>query len=281
MADARSVVAQRRPTVEVKLASVQLRGDKTPEIDANCYDQIWLDRSILDLGTFRVSRRLPLLFDVISAPSVSPDNILIYTNIDIGLLPHFYLLIDEIFSRGADCAVINRRTISESYRDVSDLSFMIHEAGAPHQGFDCFAFRGWLRDAILPFSSCLGIGGVMKPLLYSLLAKAVNPVILLDAHATFHIGDDRTWLDPDFLDYAAFNRAEEDRVFDLLCSDALTADRLITRLQGAHVPGVFPQRLRRRVGITQDSENTPRRGSMRWLRRKIHDVLRTGFRVSR
>lgn len=269
MAAARTFARCHSPDLSVDLVSVTLPGEEVDTIGIAFTEEIRLERSILDIRTFNVPRQLPLIFDILSAPAVAPDDILVYTNIDISLTPQFYIVLAELFARGADCAVINRRTISNAYHDPDDLALMALEVGTPHPGFDCFAFRGKLRDSMVPFSSCIGIGGVMLPLLYNLLALAEAPTVLLDAHATFHIGDDKSWRKPDLGDYSAFNSAELDRVFDALQSDPEIGARLVSRLQGAHLPWVFPDRLRARVGIAPNSRGILRRGSLGWIRSRL------------
>ncbi|NIQ17178.1 MAG: hypothetical protein GTO02_23195 [Candidatus Dadabacteria bacterium] len=48
----------------------------------------------------------------------------------------------------------------------------------------------------------------MKSLIYNMVALTDKMVIIPDAHATFHIGDDRIWRDPVFREYAIHNENE-------------------------------------------------------------------------
>ena len=140
---------------------------------------------------------------------------------------------------------------------------MAGEVGEAHPGFDCFAFRGRLRDRLFRYESCVGIGGVMLPLVHQLLAQADTPVVLLDAHVTFHLGDDRSWTDTKFADYAKHNRAEIERVFDAMLAGE-HGSRMVSRLLGAHRMWVFPPRLRARAGIVEPPEPAIRTALRRW-----------------
>lgn len=220
---ARQVAAALAPQVRTRLASVVLTGESAASGDLFDEEHV-LNRSILDIGRFEKQRRLPVLIDILRAPSPADSDILVYTNADIGLVPQFYLFLRRLFARGIDCAIVNRRTISASYPDAEEIELMSAEASTPHPGFDCFAFRASLRERLVPFDSCIGIGGVMLPLLYNLLAFAEEPAIVLDAHATFHLGNDETWRSSDFNDYSAFNRRQIDHVFQTLIDNPAVSD---------------------------------------------------------
>lgn len=271
MTRARSVARQVSPQRDIRFVKVTDARDISSALIA-FDDYHKLDRAVTDLADFKIPRPLPIMMDVLTAAPVAPDDIFVFTNVDIALVPEFYGCLDAIFARGADCAIINRRTISGVYEDERDLPLMACEAGAPHPGFDCFAFRGRLRDALVPYDSCVGIGGVMLPLVHQLLARAERPVVLLDAHATYHLGNDRQWQNDDFADYAAHNRAEIDRIFQALLDEPGVRDRLLHRLAQVHQPWVFPPRLRALAGLpaVPSPRGRTRLGrAVRSLRRKL------------
>lgn len=250
MARARNVAHGAGSPVDVTFAKIT-HGDafQSPLIDF--HQAAELERSILDLGTFAIRRPLPLIMDILMAPQVAADDILIFTNVDIAVAPDFYGFVAALFARGADCAIINRRTISGAYHGPADLPIMACDVGTPHPGFDCFAMKGALRDDLMAYDSCVGIGGVMLPLVHQLLAGASKPVVLLDAHASFHLGDDKTWIDPALSDYTEHNRSEIDRVFSALIEDPDSKNRLTSRLSGAHRDWVFPNHLRQLAGVPE------------------------------
>ncbi|MEI4232525.1 hypothetical protein [Roseovarius sp. D22-M7] len=272
MTRARSVSRQLQPQLDVRFAKVTDAQDVSSSLIA-FDDHCRIDRTVTDLADFKIPRPLPIMMDVLTAVPVDPDDIFIFTNVDIALVSGFYGFIEAIFSRGTDCAIINRRTISGIYEDERDLSLMACEAGAPHPGFDCFAFRGRLRDALLPYESCVGIGGVMQPLLHQLLALAERPVVLVDAHATYHLGNDRQWAHEDFSDYLEHNRREIDRVFQALLDDPAICERMVKRLLTAPRPGIFPNRLRVLAGLPEQAAPRRRNGLARRVRSAMRRVL--------
>ena len=74
-----------------------------------------LTRSVGDIKTFAVRRKLALLKDILDALyAAGPADYLIYTKVDIALLPHFYWTVSQIIAQGYDAFVINRRTIPDS-----------------------------------------------------------------------------------------------------------------------------------------------------------------------
>jgi hypothetical protein len=193
-------------------------------------DIIALQRTIRDLARFRVPRPLPLIQDILDGPALADDEVLIYTNVDIALVPNFYVFVADLFRLGLDALVINRRTVSDTYPGPEALALAVAEVGAEHPGYDCFAFRAGIRRQFVPWQSCVGIAGVMSPLLYNILAVARAPCVLLDAHVTFHLGDDKAWQRPEFEDYAALNRAELVQTFQRLCEDPERKTRMLSAL---------------------------------------------------
>ena len=193
-------------------------------------DIIALERTIQDLARFQVPRPLPLIQDILDGPSLVDDEVLIYTNVDIAIVPNFYAFVADLFRLGLDALIVNRRTVSDTYPGPEALSLAVAEVGAEHSGYDCFAFRAGIRQQFVPWQSCVGIAGVMSPLLYNILAVARAPCVLLDAHVTFHLGDDKAWQRPEFDDYAALNREELVRTFQRLCEDPERKARMLSAL---------------------------------------------------
>ena len=81
-----------------------------------------------EIGKFEVVRRLPLLMDIIkrgreyvSSIEASPAPRLIFTNVDIGVLPHFYCYAAWLIRCGHDVAIINRRSVADCYGGPQDL----------------------------------------------------------------------------------------------------------------------------------------------------------------
>ena len=134
-----------------------------------------LHRSVLDFGDFRSKRKLPLLKDILSRVYESSDaEYLIYTNVDIGLMPHFYLAVARLLNQGYDAIVINRRTVPSIYDRVEDLPLIWAEIGQDHPGHDCFVFRRDLFSRIEVGNVCLGARFVMRPLMWHLAGSAAR-----------------------------------------------------------------------------------------------------------
>lgn len=193
-----------------------------------------LARSVLDLGTFSRPRKLPLLRDILDRLYEASDGCeyLVYTNVDIAVLPNFYDAVDRLIDAGHDALVINRRTISDEYTEVRDLPLLCAQVGQQHPGHDCFIFR---RDAYRHYDLgdvCLGMAWVAKSQLLNMAYFSERMRIFEDLHLTFHVGDPRPWENPAFTDYRTHNR------------EAFMAAR--DRLRDAH----GPLRARLKPGVT-------------------------------
>lgn len=191
--------------VEVELLSAQYSED-TPVVPKDFLRTPDLLESVQDHGQFQRPRKLPLLRDILTRLYEATDaEYLIYTNVDIGLLPHFYTAVASLIDTGYDAFVINRRTIPARYTKPSQLPLMYAEVGEPHRGWDCFIFR---RDAYPRYrlgTICLGAPRVGLALLANLIAHAHRFMEFKDQHLTFHLGNDRGWSGRAYADYAAHN----------------------------------------------------------------------------
>lgn len=210
-----------------------------------------LTRSVLDLGTFSKPRKLPLLRDILDRLYEASDGCeyLVYTNVDIAVLPNFYDAVDRLIDAGHDALVINRRTISGEYTEVRDLPLLYAQVGQKHPGHDCFIFR---RDAYPHYDLgdvCLGMAWVAKSQLLNMAYFSERFRIFEDLHLTFHVGDPRHWENPEFADYCTHNRkaflAARHRLRD-------AHGPLPARLKpGVTPPPMFEERLPRHVRLAQ------------------------------
>lgn len=169
-----------------------------------------LRRSVLDVAHFRLPRRLPLLQDILDAACAATDaEVLVYTNVDIGLQPHFYTAVQRLVEEaGHDVFVVNRRTISARYTSIAEIPLMWRASGQPHRGWDCFVFPRALQPRFRLGAVCVGATRVGLALLANLVAYGRAFRQFTDAHLTFHLGDARSWLNPAFADYDAHNTRE-------------------------------------------------------------------------
>jgi hypothetical protein len=175
-----------------------------------------LDRSILDVSEFKKQRKLPLLADILDSVD-EPFDYLIYTNVDIALMPSFYNVVCRRIREGYDGFVINRRTISTDFTFLSDMEMMYAQAGEIHPGLDCFVMSKKIAEALILEQTAIGITYIGKVLETNMRVHAERFSIFKQDHLTFHLGDDRTWKNPELDDYQEFNKAQFKKVMlDLL-----------------------------------------------------------------
>jgi hypothetical protein len=177
------------PDLEITLLSCSLAEELVP-LPAGFQRTEPLARTVADVVSVPAPP-LPLIADLLQRLHESSDaEWLIYTNLDIGLQPHFYDAVAAEIGAGHDALIINRRRIPAHYRDVEALPQMYAEAGKAHPGFDCFVFH---RDLFPRFSLglvCIGIPFIEIITAQNLFCHARNFKLLDKAHLTFHIGEE-------------------------------------------------------------------------------------------
>lgn len=149
-----------------------------------------LKRSVLDIDTNLKKRKLPLIKDILEKLKETDADHFIYTNADIALMPQFYDLVGTYISMGHDAIVINRRRLNKEYNTIKDLPLMYSDLGRSHPGFDCFIFHKDLLDKFVLGNICIGVPFMEVTLIHNLFSFAKNPILIDDAHLTFHIGSD-------------------------------------------------------------------------------------------
>ncbi len=148
-----------------------------------------LSRSVLDIFQFSPPRKYPLITDVLSSLYNNTDaDYLIFTNMDIALMPQFYLAVKELLTDGADVLLINRRGISTSYASVKQLPLMYSDFGKPHPGFDCFVFKRDLFPQLILENVCVGVSFSEVALVHNFIAFAKQLKLVDNLHLTFHLG---------------------------------------------------------------------------------------------
>ncbi|MEL6812393.1 MAG: hypothetical protein AAFP76_13765 [Bacteroidota bacterium] len=205
-----------REEVEVNLLTTQYAEDREiiPETFTITPD---LEQSILDHGTFVKQRKLPFIGDIITrAIEFDPTaDYIIYTNTDIGLMPHFYSFVHRRIQEGFDAFVINRRTISKDYT-LESLGRAYCEYGKKHPGFDCFVFKLKAACIYQLEKVCIGTTRIGLALISNLIMHSVKFRIFTEEHATFHLGEDQVWQNPELSDYVAHNEKEAMKVLKKL-----------------------------------------------------------------
>lgn len=192
--------------VDVDLYTTHFPEDKPA--DPSDFEQTAdLERSVLDVARFQTPRRLPLLVDILRRlyEAASDADYLIYTNVDIGLVPHFYVAVHRLLEAGYDAFVVNRRTIHSGFDRISEIPLMYALAGRPHRGWDCFIFRRNVFPQYDLGEVCIGAPRCGLALLANLLVHSERFNEFKRLHLTFHRGDERRWGSRPFADYAAHN----------------------------------------------------------------------------
>lgn len=167
-----------------------------------------LTQTVASLFLFKKPRKLPLIKDILDNLYESSDaDYLIYTNLDICLMPQFYTAVNDYITKGHDAFVINRRRIPSKYDSASQLDEMYSEIGGVHIGYDAFVFKRSLYKKFIMKNICLGIPKAGNDLFYNIFCFAENPELFTDKHLTFHIGMElyKEWGDEE---HARFNHNE-------------------------------------------------------------------------
>lgn len=150
-----------------------------------------LERSVLDVNQKLEGKKLPLIGDILSKlKDVEASDYIIFTNMDIALMPHFYDTVFAYLEKGHDALVINRRRLSHAYSTIDELPLMYADLGKSHPGFDCFVFKTELLEKFILDDICVGISFLEATLVHNIFSFAENPLYIPDAHLTFHIGMD-------------------------------------------------------------------------------------------
>ncbi|MGK7947995.1 MAG: hypothetical protein AB4368_04115 [Xenococcaceae cyanobacterium] len=213
--------------ITVELYSAQFPEDRgiVPDYFQKTPD---LTRSILDIKSFRNSRKLPLIKDILDNLYNSTNaDYLIYTNVDIAVMPHFYLSVAEIINQGYDAFIVNRRTIG-SYDQIEKIPLMYSKIGGSHAGYDCFIFS---RDAYPKYvlnNTFIGSVPIGFALAANLICNAQNFKLFTALHLTFHLGSDGAWKQKGLEDYLEFNIAETDKIYQYYLNNKTFKNHQIT-----------------------------------------------------
>lgn len=163
-----------------------------------------LQRSVSDINSSCTAKKLPLLKDILDH-GFSDESVdyVIYTNVDISVLPYFYTCLADIAATGIDAAVINRRRIDESYLRSESTNLRYADSGLYHSGNDCFLIHRSVYEKMNLADVCIGIPHVGNTLFYNLLAHSANFKLFGNLHLTQHIGYDlvRNWGNHQYLNH--------------------------------------------------------------------------------
>ena len=148
-----------------------------------------LERSVLDINPNFKGKKLPLIKDILEKlKEIADADYYIYTNADISLMPQFYDLVYKYILSDYDAIVINRRRLNKKYFTIEELPIMYSDLGKSHPGFDCFVFHKDLLNKLILGDICIGVPFIEATLVHNLFSFAKKPILISDAHITFHIG---------------------------------------------------------------------------------------------
>ena len=172
----------------IQLLSAQTKADRTI-VPSEFLATSDLTRNVTDVRPFSKKMNLPILKDILDRLYKESDaEYLVYSNVDIGLQPHFYDAVNEIIATGHDAFMINRRRIEEKFDSADQLDEMLAEKGKSHPGFDCFVFKRELYPQFSLAEVCIGVPFIEITLSQNLFCFAENPKVFTDEYLTFHIG---------------------------------------------------------------------------------------------
>ena len=174
--------------INVELLSAQFEEDKD-FVPPQFRQTINLNQSVLDKHKFNIPIKYPLLIDILERLyNESNAEYLIYTNVDIGLYPDFYLKVNDFINEGYDAFIINRRRLSSKYNEPSLLNELFKDSGKSHPGFDCFVFHRSLFPKLKLQGICIGVPFIEISFSQNLLALSKKFRLFDNEFITFHIG---------------------------------------------------------------------------------------------
>jgi hypothetical protein len=171
-------------------------------------------KSSQNIQTFKVTRKLPLISDIIAnLYDVSDANYFIYTNVDISLMPNFYNQVHQWIEQNYDCLIINRKNIdAKKYTSINQLKEMYKDEGETHVGMDCFVFKRSIVPKMNLQQLLIGVKSVDVGLYINLLCLSEKIHHEKEMKLTFHIGDDGIWTNNKFFDYNKHNKDEIEKI---------------------------------------------------------------------
>ena len=220
MRKARSVAAE--AGIDVRLVACSYEEDREA-IPPDFLETPLLTDSILEHvegGPEDVPRKLPLLRDILDRlRDAAPDaDYLVYSNIDIGLQPEFYVEVERrIRESGWRAFSVMRHTVADDLRSVEDLGRIQELPGTPHGGYSCFVFPRSDYERYALGEVCIGIQPVSILLILNMIIQSERFDEENDARLCFHLGDERSWQAGVFDGYHIWN---EQHLDDLLAVES-------------------------------------------------------------
>jgi hypothetical protein len=154
--------------------------------------------------TINTNKKVPFFNDILNRLyDFSDAEYLIYTNLDICLMPNFYTSVKTLIDQGHDAIIINRRVVKAKHLEHGNLERMYADLGKVHTGYDTFVIKKELFKKFILKDICVGVPPVGNDLFYNIFVFAENPVLETEMHLTFHIGEDlvKSWGDKALLNH--------------------------------------------------------------------------------
>jgi len=236
MGQARAVAAE--AGIDVRLVACTYEEDRG-EIPPDFIETPLLPDSILEHvvgGPGDAPRKLPLLRDILDRLlTAAPDaDYLIYSNIDIGLQPDFYVEVARrIEDSGWRAFSIMRHTVDDTLRSVDDLDRIHALPGEAHGGYSCFVFPRTDLERYDLGEVCIGIQPVSILLMLNMIINSERFDEENTARLCFHLGDERAWQAGVFDAYHLWNEQHLD-AFQTAESKRILAHPLSTRIWRAY-----------------------------------------------
>lgn len=174
--------------------NVNIPGDFrwTKPIEKYAYEYVEALRDIIP------HQPLPRLIDILlSLYESSNAEYFIYTNLDIGLYPDFYLKVRDLILDGYDAFCLNRRDLDKTYKGVLlneenlELAYMAN--GQKHPGIDCFVFKREILPLLSLGNVYIGFPPIGQVLKTQIELNSKKFIWVKDQQYTFHLGGDLYW----------------------------------------------------------------------------------------
>lgn len=141
---------------------------------------------------------LPRLVDIINGLFEASDaEYFIYSNLDIGLYPNFYVFVNDQINKNLNAFCINRRTLPKDFNGIVidetnfELCYLMN--GDLHPGIDCFVFKREIVPLLMLNHVFIGFPPVGAVLKTQIEKNSRDFEWLKYERVTFHLGSDRVW----------------------------------------------------------------------------------------
>ena len=181
--------------IAVSVKAVVLPGDESavlPPASSIAY----LERTVADVAVLHPVRKLPLIGDLLQVGSrgITASH-LIFTNMDIGVQPNFYVRAAELVAElGMDVPFMLPRVNIPAELGNAPLEQLYAADGPLGHGFDCFVIPRHLIGGLDLGRACIGAGHFDLLVVMQLdRLSGYRSRHLLDERLTFHLGNELGW----------------------------------------------------------------------------------------